>query len=211
MTLTQTDGSLTVFPPDIPQKEYSVPRWLMVLTDKTALFYIKPFIAKWLKTFKSPSVLVISDNPVNKSLWQKILKAQEIEQQPITSPLPTEQYDAVILLASNASETLMTQSIQALKPMGAWVLITENQFAYWQKESWQVRLESWGLNQLFYAGFHPQGAVSWWPIGPSWWAVIGIIIENLAVFIPGKPQLAERLGPCWIIRGFKRYDATQLT
>lgn len=197
----------------IPQTEESFERWLSALSEKTMAFYLRPLVNKWLKTFKTPSVLMISDRALDLSFWQKRLKAHTIHQTSCEEALQqfSEQpvlWDLIVFLHPNPAEEILTSVLQRLRKGGAFLWLTTNRSSEWSQ--WETFLESHDITQLFPVGFHPKGAVSWWPFEQGVFNTIGQVADILASFFPGRYEVALRCGRYWIIRGLKRDDITLL-
>ena len=142
--------------------------WLQGLNAPTLVFYMKPLIQKWLKTFPSPTVLVVCEGLVAdlpEQLTQK-LKAKDVqwETPAEASRRLSEQsmsVDLLILFQPQMTPEEFFQLAPILKKGGAFVGVTCNIYQHWT--AWQTHLEAENISQLFPMGFHPRGAISWWP------------------------------------------------
>lgn len=189
--------------------------WLQQLHPKTLVFYAYPLLAKWLKTFKYPETLIISQQPTDTRLWEKRLKTRSITWMNFERVLsfhgenPDRTWPLILWIDRNIDP----EHIEALSPLlqkgGALLMVTQNLQPRW--DTLQKTLEAQDITQLYPVGFHPQGAVAWWPASAPWLLGPGKLLDVLAAFFPGRYELGLRFGQCWMVRGFKRDDVTHLT
>jgi hypothetical protein len=191
-------------------------KWLTQLKAKTLLFYLKPLVSKWLKTFKAPEILIISEQPLDTQLWEKRMKTNSITwmnfeeaTQNLPQDLENKTWQMVVMLHKRITQADVAHILPKLQKGGALLLVSENMSTQWK--NWESFLEGQSISQTYPVGFHPNGAVAWWPTYTVLLDWLGIIIDSLVAFAPGRYEAALRWGKCWIIRGFKRDDVTLLT
>jgi len=174
--------------------------WLSALDAKTVVFYAKPLISKWLKVYKTPAMIML--NGVNLLPWQKRIKPRSVE---LHLHGETE---LMVLMARDVFSVDLETILSHLKEGGAFLWVTQNRHADWpQLSQW---LEDHNITDLFAVGFHPKGAIAWWPFDSSLLVWLGYLLDCIAPFFPGRRQASLRFGRYWLIRGFKRYDRTEL-
>lgn len=181
------------------------------LSSKVLLFYAAPLVQKWLRTFKNNTVLIIADEPIDLSGFEKRFKATQIEQVKFDAladmqHAQTAQWDIILCLHPEPAASWIEPVLALLKPGGAFLLASRNLKAQWSGLK-DFFLDE-GLLDLYRVGFHPKGAIAWWPMGMSWLLPFGKLIDALSMFFPGRYELGLNLGHCWMIRGFKRNDVT---
>lgn len=185
-----------------------------VFSEKTLAFYIKPLLSKWLRTFKSPRVLLVSAYPLTLAVWRKTLKTPTVHWMPYALEGNPDFHDEkadwelVVLITDMLSEAAVAAFEKRLIPGGALVVVSANQHAHW--ETWQAFLDDLGFTLHYPVGFHPQGAVAWWPWEASWLLWLGKLVDMLVPFFPGRYETGLRWGRCWAIRSLKRDDRTLL-
>lgn len=208
--------------PPLPATAHAPDPWLQRLHQPTVVFYAKPLIGKWLRTFKNPLTVLISDHSVASAPWEKKLKPQSLSWVPLsiaTKPDPNTlgkpdfwgQVDCMIVQAQVLSASDVERLLEGLKPGGAFVWISQNQSAQW--DALQAQFEQQGLLDPFAMGFHPRGAACFWPqwlsSPPFLW--LGILINELWTFVPGRSQAAFAIAPYWALKAIKRNDQTILS
>lgn len=184
------------------------------LAGQTLAFYAKPLLGRWLKTFKQPGVLVLSDCQPELAPLGKKLRTAEIQWLPwntLENPAGShlEKTDLVIALDPEVETQRLSQVLALIKPGGALLLVSGNLSRAWQ--DLQAFLTTQNMADAFPVGFHPRGAVAWWPFvsqGPLLW--LGKLVEGIMCFFPGRYELGLRFGQCWMIRALKRDDITIL-
>ena len=60
------------------------------------------------------------------------------------------------------------------------LIVTQNQWEQWPQ--WQEGLTAETLADLFAVGFHPKGAVAWWPFDGPISNKLGHIVEGILAF-----------------------------
>ncbi len=188
--------------------------WFKRQSSKVLIFYGYPLIRKWTKTFKSPSLLVICEKPIDLTPWQKQFKARSTHWMPLSDAIRQVGedhgcYELVVVLQKELSQEEFLSLSALLCKGGAFLLYTRNLHQQWS--AWQTFLDKADLVQLFPTGFHPTGAVAWWPFLHPWCASLGLVIEFLMTFFPGRYPLGLYWGKCWVVSGLKRDDITLLS
>lgn len=195
--------TLDIRTPDIAED------WIKQFRLKTVVFYAYPLVAKWLKAFKSHNMAIVGgpqeqDDPA----WQRQFKSSGITQltwedagQPTKMPDP-ETVDCLVVFHPRLTPETLALLLPLLRKGGALLVITQNLFEQWA--TWQAFLEEEHIVDPFPVGFHPQGAIAWWPLMSSAWRWPGVVLDAVAPFFPGRYPAALRWGKCWMFRGFKR-------
>lgn len=187
--------------------------WLSQLNPKTVLFYMVPLLGKWRKVFKTPRVGLIIEQRLNPNLWQKKLKATQVDQVPFEAAARMAQsnqphWDLMIVFQETPHPEALASIIPLLEKNGALILVSRNLAQSWPQ--WTKALDDMDMAQIFPVGFHPQGAVAWWPLQTPWLLWLGKLIDNLAAFFPGRYQASLRYGQSWITKAIRREDITIL-
>ncbi len=184
---------------------------LRPLTQKTAVFYTRPLIARWLKTFKQPTVAIISDHDIPTDEWRTRLKTENVASYRPDRFIAEDghvMWDLLVIQLADVSQNEIDEFASRLKKGGAFILITQNLRQDWT--SWQSFLESIQITDHYPVGIHPKGAAAWWPFTASAMRLPGVLLDNLSMFFPGRYQLGLRFGRYWLVRGLKRDDQTIL-
>jgi len=178
-------------------------------SETQLLFYIKPFLAKWRKTFPQFKLGVLCHGPLDIALWQTQLKASEVTQiaPDAVSETLRPNWDAVIVISPDLTLTELETFIPLASPYGMVLAITRNLSCDWP--TWKPTLETGLLERLFTVGVSPQGGAAWWPF--AWGQPVSQLFDFLQSIVPGKSATNLRWGQAWIFQGYRPYAQTVLT
>lgn len=178
-------------------------------TEDQLLFYIKPFLAKWRKTFPQFRVAVVCAPSIDPEAWQKALKASEVCAVPAQTWPPKHEgyFDAVIVVDPNLSLQSLEQACQLATPYGMVLGVTRNLEREWA--TWHASLEQGLLERLFTVGINPRGGAAWWPFKQG--QALSRLMDFFQSVLPGKAQTNLKYGRAWLFQGYRPYAQTPLT
>lgn len=191
--------------------------WAEQLDAAWVLFYLKPLLKKWIKSQIASKVSRKQQLRVGvacparpKFITQlQALPFKAVTLCPVTplseSPSPTT-LDGLILIESDPRTLLtpqrVTSLIQRLEPGGVLVVICPNPRL--SLPTWLETLEGERLKNRFIMGFHPQGALAFWPVGlPGWLNGLGVLLQELACLFPGRVEYSRHYAPNWIVTAYR--------
>lgn len=182
---------------------------VFAFSDQAILFYLKPLLGKWLKTFPEALIYVVSEQEIQLAQWQKRFPKASIvwmnwTQLETTAP----PCDLLVSLDPHHSWTTQTHVLTQVRKGGAFFAVVAHPKDHWVK--FETALGQADLVDLYRLGFHPFGAVpGWrWQTGPM--LLLGRLLRELSVFFPGHYELGLLMGQYWLLRALKRDDYTPL-
>ncbi|MCA9807287.1 MAG: hypothetical protein KC476_04960, partial [Cyanobacteria bacterium HKST-UBA06] len=154
---------------------YLAPPWASTLDEGWLRFYIKPLLRKWAKDHPQSTFLLISETAPQAveqndwHRWQGITTKQTRFEWASTADLPLittshhEPVDGLILVHSDPTPELLTCLCQQrLAEGGVLVVVCPNQWA--KNPLWQAYFNEPTFAKPFQMGFHPNGALAFWPL-----------------------------------------------